>query len=190
MYPVFEDFQASGRVSSTMPNLHQASRQAGPGQKKEFRSERFRGTVIRSRNALVASPGCTLVAFDIAQADIRNLAHAVESFRQHGEEYLRDLERRRRRRLRKIARFRKRMWRYFQPHNRKGVKCPHCWAVFAEAPGPTGRTVPCPQCNGPLPIPSRYPQFDPAKTCGLAEDFRRGGSDFYSVAVKRMLGRE
>jgi DNA polymerase I-like protein with 3'-5' exonuclease and polymerase domains len=191
IYSGFDDFQASGRVSSTRPNLQQVARQVGPGQKKEFRSDRFRGTVIRSRNALVASPGCKLVAFDIAQADIRNLAHAVESFRQHGEEYLRDLERRRRRRRRKkIGKFRKRMWSYFQPDNRKGVKCPHCWAVFAEAPGNPGRTVPCPKCGNPLAIPSRYPQFDPSQPCGLAEDFRRGGSDFYSVAVERMLGRK
>jgi hypothetical protein len=111
IYSGFDDFQASGRVSSTRPNLQQVARQVGPGQKKEFRSDPFRETVIRSRNALVAGPGCKLVAFDIAQADIRNLAHAVESFRRHGEEYLKDLERWRRRRLRKkIGKFRRRMW--------------------------------------------------------------------------------
>jgi hypothetical protein len=62
--------------------------------------------------------------------------------------------------------------------------------VFAEAPGYPGRTVPCPKCGSPLPIPSRYPQFDPSQPCGLAEDFRRGGTDFYTVAVSRMLGRK
>src|SRR5262249_41287602 len=97
---------------------------------------------------------------------------------------------RRLRRLRKkIGKFRRRMWDYFQPHNRKGVKCPYCWTLFVEAPGPAGSTVACPKCGGPLALPRRFFLFGPANPSGLAEDFRRGGSDFYSIAVKRMLGR-
>jgi hypothetical protein len=187
----FDDFQASGRVSSTRPNLQQIARQVGPRQKKEFTSEQFKGTVVKSRNAIVATPGYTLVAFDIAQADIRNLAHAVDSFRHSGGEFIHALERRRVRRLRqKIGKYRRRMWDYFQPQNRRQIKCSQCWAVFHQPSGYPGRTFPCPKCGSPCDIPSRYPHCDPMQPSRLAEDFRRGGSDFYSVAVERMLGRE
>jgi len=190
IYSSFNDFQSSGRLSSTKPNLQQIAGEVGSGRKKECRSNAFGDTVIKSRNALVVSPGYELVAYDIAQADIRVLAHAVESFSHRAEDYIEHLQERRLRRLqRRIGRYRTRMWDYFQPHNRKKLKCPHCWALFDNPPGPPGTTVSCPECGEPLDMPSRYPDFDPSRPCGLAEDFREGGTDFYTVATKRMRGR-
>ncbi|HEV3237482.1 MAG TPA: DNA polymerase, partial [Gemmataceae bacterium] len=62
----FNDFQASGRVSSTRPNLQQIARQVGAGEKKQFISDAFRENIVKCRNALQASPGYKLVALDIA----------------------------------------------------------------------------------------------------------------------------
>ena len=46
---------------------------------------------VRSRNALVASPGYELAVFDIAQADIRVLASAVENFPVSAKKHLANL---------------------------------------------------------------------------------------------------
>lgn len=186
----FSDFQASGRVSSTRPNLQQIARQVGPGEKKQFISDAFRENIVKCRNAVQASPGYKLVAFDIAQSDIRALAHAVASFRLDADDFIKALARQRLRKLRrKIGTYRERMWDYFQPQNMKRIRCPHCGTVFARAPGQTGTRVSCPRCGGTIDVPGRYPRFDPNAPCAIAEDFRRGGSDFYSVASERMLGR-
>jgi len=74
--------------------------------------------VIRSRNAIVATPGYRLIAFDIAQADVRCLAHIVESFPQTAVEYIDEL----RSQYESPAAFQYQtnMWDHFQPHNRKG----------------------------------------------------------------------
>jgi hypothetical protein len=53
-----------------------------------------------------------------------------------------------------------------------------------------GVTVPCPQCSQPVSIPARYPTFDPARPCELADDFRASKADFYTTASERMLGRK
>ena len=77
----FDDRQATGRLSSTYPNLQQLAK------KRELaKTEDDPGMEIRSRNALVASPGYELAVFDIAQADIRVLASAVENFPSLGQE--------------------------------------------------------------------------------------------------------
>lgn len=69
IHSTFDDKQASGRVSSTGPNLQQLAKKRS-----------IAGLQVRCRNALRASSGHELVAFDIAQADVRVLAAAVESF--------------------------------------------------------------------------------------------------------------
>jgi DNA polymerase I-like protein with 3'-5' exonuclease and polymerase domains len=114
----FDDRQASGRVTSKTPNLQQIASLVTDGQQKQLRSDEFRGVTIRSRNALVANPGYRLVAFDIAQADVRCLAHIVDSFRQTGDEYVAELRDRFESPL--APPYRQAMWDHFQPRNRKG----------------------------------------------------------------------
>jgi DNA polymerase I-like protein with 3'-5' exonuclease and polymerase domains len=213
IHSTFNDIQSSGRVSSRKPNLQQIAKLIGPKQtsgkesskrpslqqiarmirydkKKQFVSDAFRDATIKSRNAIVASPGHELIAFDIAQADIRVLAHAVDSFPYTAEAYLKHLQHRRLYRLGdSIATYRQQMWDFFQPENRKRFRCLHCSAVIAYTETQAGTTIPCPTCQGLVELPSRYPNFDPSMRCALAEDFCRGDSDFYTVATQRMLGR-
>ena len=185
----FNDWQASGRISSKNPNLQQIAATVAPGGRKEFVSEPFHDTVIKSRNAIIASPGHELVAMDIAQADVRCLAHAVDSFPHTSREYLEQLQQARLRKLRGIRLYRQRMWDYFQPENRAKLKCPQCWHKFHDERKTKSPMVRCPECGFEFEVPSRFPDFDPQRPCGLAADFRRGGSDFYTTATKRMLGR-
>jgi DNA polymerase I-like protein with 3'-5' exonuclease and polymerase domains len=77
IHSAFDDVQASGRVSSRYPNLQQLAK-----------ARTIAGQEFRSRNALRATAGYELAAFDIAQADIRVLAAAVESFPHTSEEHL------------------------------------------------------------------------------------------------------
>jgi len=84
----FDDTQASGRVSSTYPNLQQLAKV------KEIGGERF-----LTRNFLRATPGYELAVFDIGQADIRALAHAVETFPTTADEHRRQLQVERRQRM-------------------------------------------------------------------------------------------
>ncbi|MDY3555982.1 DNA polymerase [Gemmata sp. JC717] len=190
IHSTFNDLQATGRVSSTRPNLQQVAGEVGPGRKKQFRSERFRGVSVRSRNVLVASPGHRLVAFDIAQADIRVLAHAVESFPLSGGEHIAALqEERGRRQKRAVKHYRRRMWEHFRPENRQPIRCPACGETIDRSIVPPGHRGPCPKCGRPLTGGAEEAEFDPSRPCELAEDFRRGGTDFYSTAAERMLGR-
>src|SRR5262249_15740656 len=85
IHSTFDDRQASGRSSSTYPNLQQLAK-----------AREVAGVEVRSRNALRASDGFELAVFDIAQADIRVLAHAVESFPRTAREHDRELASRRR----------------------------------------------------------------------------------------------
>ena len=98
IHTTLNDWQASGRISSTNPNL-QAVAKAVESRPKSFVSDRAKDVVVRSRNALIASDGYTLVACDIAQADIRALAHVVEASREMGSELIERLEREREARL-------------------------------------------------------------------------------------------
>lgn len=183
----FNDFQSSGRVSSTNPNLQQIAKTIGEGKGKRLLSDGFEDVVVKSRNAILASPGFELVRFDISQADIRVLAHTVESFRHHAEPYLDHLQESRVRRLPGIAPYRSRMWQYFQPENKKQAKCPHCWNTLDHAPSHSGGPVLCPKCGGTFDVAAGIPPFDPSNLCILAEDFRLTKGDFYITAAKRML---
>ena len=71
------DTLATGRIASTGPNL-----QGIP------KSKVVAGLTIRPRNVLIASDGFELVTFDVAQADIRVMAHAVGLFGSTGAAHL------------------------------------------------------------------------------------------------------
>ena len=190
IYSSFNDFQASGRVSSTKPNLQQIAGKVAAKKKKEFLSEGFSHQVVQSRDAIVASPGYTLVAFDIAQADIRVLAHLVESFPYSSEQFLARLQEDRLERVPSVVRkCRRRMWDHYRRENKKQAKCPYCWSRFADVRGLTDVGMECPECGKWCEFPPKVPIFDPAQTCVLAEDFRRSQGDFYTTASERMLGR-
>lgn len=91
----FDDSQATGRVSSTYPSLQQLTK-----------VNVIAGEEFRIRNLLRASPGYELAVFDIGQADIRALAHAVESFSGTTKEHQKALRKERRDLLKaKIAGF-------------------------------------------------------------------------------------
>jgi len=75
-HSTFDDRQATGRVSSTYPNLQQLAK-----------PKTIAGAEFRTRNFLRASDGYTLAVFDIGQADVRALAHAVESFLLTSDQY-------------------------------------------------------------------------------------------------------
>jgi DNA polymerase I-like protein with 3'-5' exonuclease and polymerase domains len=142
----FDDRQSSGRISSTKPNLQQLAN-----------TKTIRGDEFRSRNALRASDGFELVAFDVAQADIRALAHAVESFPRTAREHMVELSRRR--------------WELLGP-----AISTHYDQMQAQQN---------PEFVGQLP---QIEAFDPAMPADLAEDFRRPG-DFYTTVAARFLGR-
>jgi len=67
----FSPRQATGRISSSRPNLQQIAKE-----RKILAGTPFE-TTIRSRNLLVASSGYTLVRADLAQADVRMLGNAI-----------------------------------------------------------------------------------------------------------------
>jgi DNA polymerase I-like protein with 3'-5' exonuclease and polymerase domains len=121
IHSTFNDSQSSGRVSSTEPNLQQIARIVGPD---DFLSEQCGDVLIRSRNALTATPGYRLVAFDIGQADIRVLAHMVESFPNTTEDHIAALQQERLERLPQIAWYREEMWNHFRQENKKETERP------------------------------------------------------------------
>jgi DNA polymerase I-like protein with 3'-5' exonuclease and polymerase domains/DNA-directed RNA polymerase subunit RPC12/RpoP len=189
IFSTFNDIQSSGRVSSSRPNLQQIAGILAPGAKKQLLSQQFCDTTIRSRNAIVASEGHTLVAFDIAQADIRVLAHMVESFDTTGEEHLRKLQAER---FRVLGKQLEPYWtdarQFLQLKNRKRFRCDRCWTRVTDTMR-NGQSVICPKCGYLIVIPPKVPHFDPSLPCQLANDFRNSDGDFYSTATRRMLGR-
>lgn len=190
IYSTFNDTQSSGRVSSTNPNLQQIANTLATGARKQLVSESFRDVTVKSRNAIRASEGHSLVACDIAQADIRVLAHQVETFEMDGRQHLRSLLRERERRIgHLIEPFRAASREFLQPHNRKVQRCPKCWT---ELSGMTsGRlSICCPRCSAAALTTSQFPHFDPNEPCRLADDFRSSEGDFYTTATRRMLGRD
>jgi DNA polymerase I-like protein with 3'-5' exonuclease and polymerase domains len=72
--------QATGRISSTKPNLQGISK-----------SKTIGNQLFRSRNALMASEGYILCAFDVKNADIRVMANAIAKFPCSAAEHLRGL---------------------------------------------------------------------------------------------------
>jgi hypothetical protein len=85
IHTALRDTQASGRISSTKPNLQGLTKPRTAA-----------GIEVVSRNALVASDGFTFCDFDIKQADVRVLAHQVATFPCQAETYLKRLQHARR----------------------------------------------------------------------------------------------
>ena len=81
------------------------------------------------------------------------------------------------------------MWQFFQPQNRKVFRCPHCSAAIEFTEKPSGHHGYMPNVPRSRGASAAYPNFDPSAPCALAEDFRRGDTDFYTAATERMLGR-
>ncbi|HKM54800.1 MAG TPA: DNA polymerase [Isosphaeraceae bacterium] len=153
----FDDRQATGRLSSTYPNLQQLAR------KRELaKTEDDPGMEFHSRNALVASPGYELAVFDIAQADIRVLASAVENFPVSAKKHLANL---RKRRLARLGPTIQKLCQGLDKHRNPSFR--------PQTRGRSGGGV---------------ESFQPPKVCELAEDFRTPG-DFYAKAVERILDR-
>jgi DNA polymerase I-like protein with 3'-5' exonuclease and polymerase domains len=71
------DTQASGRISSTKPNMQGVSRAKDIGNYKSI-----------PRNALVSDPGEVLISIDIKQADVRVMAHHVATFPRTAQEHV------------------------------------------------------------------------------------------------------
>jgi DNA polymerase I-like protein with 3'-5' exonuclease and polymerase domains len=106
IHALLDDHQASGRVSCTNPNLQAIA-------KKQV----IVGTEVKLRNALIASEGHVLVAFDAAQADIRVLAAMTELCQESTAVLVERLRRQRRaRRGPKVRRLRQIMSSYVNPH--------------------------------------------------------------------------
>jgi DNA polymerase I-like protein with 3'-5' exonuclease and polymerase domains len=82
------DRQATGRVSSTKPNLQNLAKVMT-----------ITGEEFYPRNGFMATPGYVLVAFDLAKADVTMLAHAMESFPRRGSKHIKLLRQRRLQRL-------------------------------------------------------------------------------------------
>jgi DNA polymerase I-like protein with 3'-5' exonuclease and polymerase domains len=146
------DRQATGRVTSSSPNLQAISK------------ETIVGTIypsFRPRNALVADPGYTLVAMDLAQADIRVLAHAVATFPTAHKDHLQVLRQRRLERLIEME----------------------AWFQSLYALLPAYKNL---QYRAPAKIDTI--EFDPLEGSGLARAFNDGAADFYTVAATAMLG--
>ena len=141
--------QATGRVTASRPNL-----QAMP------KAVTFAGETFRPRNALAASPGHTLVSFDVKQADIRALAHSVESFPRSASKHLENL-----RAERLLA-----LGNHLDPYLKKldGRLNPN----FRSTPG------------------TPLPQFYPFLPCRLADDFRTATVEFYEAVAAGILGRK
>lgn len=143
IHSTFDDRQATGRLSSAYPNLQQLAK-----------TRTVDGEEVRSRNALAATPGYELAVFDVAQADVRVLASAIENFGRKATEHLERLRERRRRRLGpRIGRYLRGLGRHRNPS-------------FVRQP-----------CVGPEP-------FDPTGRCFLAEDFRAPGDFYTNAVTR------
>lgn len=190
IHSIFNDTQSSGRISSTHPNLQQIASPLGPGGRKQLVSTLCKSVSVHSRNAIVASEGHTLVACDIAQADIRVLGHMVESFNQSGMQHIRSLHAERNQIVGPAnAAYLAGSKKFIQPWNRKAYRCSKCW-TRVTSPSIELPSIVCTKCGHDIPIPPSIPPFDPTQPCRLAEDFRNSGKDFYTTAAMRMLGRE
>jgi DNA polymerase I-like protein with 3'-5' exonuclease and polymerase domains/ribosomal protein L37AE/L43A len=190
IHSVMSDRQSSGRITSTQPNLQGIANIVRRGGKRELVSEMMSGVEIRSRNALCATDGFTLAAFDIAQADIRCLAAVTEQLTETGAQLVERLESGRSERLRgEMLQYSNQLWDHYREQNRKPVNCPLCGTTQAHRRLRKRQHVCCPQCGAEFDVQGRVPHFDPTDLGRLAADFREGGPDFYTAATKRMLGR-
>jgi DNA polymerase I-like protein with 3'-5' exonuclease and polymerase domains len=154
IHTVLNDIQATGRVSSSYPNLQQLAKEFGPKARKKFISAVARDVTVLSRNALVASPGHTLVSFDTKQADVRILADRVGSFPFTHDEYREMLQGQR------LAL----LGRDIQPYGRHLERCRN--PNFVATPTP------------PVLL------FDPADRSGLVEDFTTPGDFYAKAVTR------
>ncbi len=190
IFSIFNDTQSSGRISSTHPNLQQIASPLAPNGRKQLVSESCQNVSVHSRNAIVSSKGHTLVACDIAQADIRVLAHMVESFQQSGHEYIRNLIADRNRIVGPSnSAYAAAARNLIQPWNRETDRCRKCWEKVILQSSALPYVI-CTKCGNEIQVPPSIPPFDPTQPCKLGEDFRKSGKDFYTTAAMRMLGRE
>jgi len=104
IHSLFNDSQVSGRISSSKPSLQQIAREVKQGEKRECISGEFEHVQIRTRDTIVAAGNNWLVAFDIAQADVRVLAHIAESFPLDTAAHLDALYQQHESRIRRLAR--------------------------------------------------------------------------------------
>ena len=111
---------------------------------------------------MIADPGYLLVAFDLAQADIRILAHAVASFPYPAKFHLARLRRSRYKSLARLDLGFRRLHALRESHKNRQYDPPYQPPMTA---------------------------FDPLQGSGLARAFVAASGDFYSVAATSMLGK-
>jgi DNA polymerase I-like protein with 3'-5' exonuclease and polymerase domains len=148
------DRQATGRISSGDPGLQQLARPVAIAGRRPL---------FIPRSALVAAPGCELVAMDLAQADIRVLAHHVASARRRARAHLA--------RLRECRLF---LLACVDP----AFPALHAARRLHRNPAYRGGRR-----------PPGAPDYDPRAGSGLAAAFRAAAGDFYTVAATAMLGQ-
>ncbi|MDG3007570.1 DNA polymerase [Paludisphaera mucosa] len=165
------DRLATGRIVAQRPNLQAMAKPVTIGWDDEAKA-RFlevprlshEELTFRSRDVLVASPGFKLVTMDLAQADVRVLAHEVDTCKLDRLRHTRGLRRGRAVRLGHGDPTFDRIY-----EGRLDKRNPY-W----EPKRPRG--------------PKRM-DFDPSLGSDLARDFKTTTSDFYSVAATKMLGK-
>jgi DNA polymerase I-like protein with 3'-5' exonuclease and polymerase domains len=106
----FDNRQASGRLSSSKPNLQQIAKS-----KTIFEGTNLE-TTVDSRNLVKASEGHVLLVADVAQADVRVLAHEIDFCLETTGEHFRRLTRRRFQKLPQAEALWKRRDAYFNPN--------------------------------------------------------------------------
>ncbi len=94
----FDNRQASGRISSSAPNLQQIAKR-----KTIFKGDSLEA-VFSSRNLVIPSLGCVLIAADVAQADVRVLGHEIDRTTETTQQHFRRLQSERFQRLPRAAR--------------------------------------------------------------------------------------
>lgn len=189
IYTILDDWQTSGRVSATKPNLQGVANNVVKGGKRELVSEIVGDVVIRSRNAICSSEGTWLAAFDIDQADSRAWADRSRRLDESGAQLIERLQEERRIRLEpQIGPYLKQMWRCFRPQNRKPIRCSICNAAHVARRKSTKQILRCETCEQLFVVDGRVPDFDPKAPSSLVEDFTHGGGDFYTTAATRSLG--
>jgi DNA polymerase I-like protein with 3'-5' exonuclease and polymerase domains len=190
IFTVLDDWQASGRVTATKPNLQGVANNVIAGGKRELVSDLMRGVVIKSRNAICSPDGTWLAGFDIDQADIRGWSDRSNNLKETGAQLIDRLQRERIERLRpQIGPYLEQMWRHFRPRNRKPILCPFCAAQLPIRRRLMRQTHLYEACGKSVEVEGSAPHFDPADPSRLLEDFCHGGSDFYTTATSRTLSR-
>jgi len=142
------DTQATGRISSVGPCLQGIAK-----------TEVIEGVPVHSRNALISSDGYELVAFDIKQADIRAMAHAIDSFPHTALQHLKLLRNERLKQLGPMI----------------GLHLDQLPACRNPAYKSQRRT--------------QEPGFDPSSPCALSRILRKDAGDLYTEVARRVTGQ-